>query len=44
MQNQINQLQLNEALCGVVRFPNATTYSAGCNPYFAQQGCCQPQF
>lgn len=39
MQNQINQLQLNEALCGVVRFPNATTYTAGCNPYFANNGC-----
>lgn len=39
MQNQINQLQLNEALCGVVRFPNATTYTAGCNPYFSNNGC-----
>lgn len=39
MQSQINQLQLNEALCGVVRYPNATTYNAGANPYFAGNGC-----
>jgi hypothetical protein len=29
MQSQINQLQLQSALCGVVRYPSATTYSAG---------------
>lgn len=34
MQNQINQLQLNAALCGVVRYPNQTVYSTGCNPFF----------
>ena len=38
MQNQINQLQLREALCGVVRYPNATTYTAGGNPFFGG-GC-----
>ena len=38
MQNQINQLQLREALCGVVRYPNATTYTAGGNPFF-RGGC-----
>lgn len=38
MQNQINQLQLNAALCGVVRYPNATTYTAGFSPYW-NQGC-----
>lgn len=36
MQNQINQLQLQSALCGVVRYPNATTFNAGGNPFF---GC-----
>lgn len=35
MQNQINQLQLNAALCGVIRYPTATTYGAA-NPFF---GC-----
>ncbi|MBR2223232.1 MAG: hypothetical protein IJ973_02800, partial [Christensenellaceae bacterium] len=38
MQNQINQLQLHAALCGVVRYPNATTYTAGGNPFFGG-GC-----
>lgn len=44
MQNQINQLQLQSALCGVVRYPNATTYTAGGNPFFGGYsngcGCC----
>lgn len=40
MQNQINQLQLNAALCGVVRYPNSTVYATGCNPFFNNcNGC-----
>lgn len=40
MQNQINQLQLQSALCGVVRYPTATTYATGCNPFFGGScGC-----
>ena len=35
MQNQINQLQLQNAVAGVVRYPNASTYFAGVNPF-----CC----
>ena len=38
-QNQLNQLFMQQQLCGVVRYPNATTYSAGSNPYFGA-GCC----
>lgn len=30
---QIQQLQLNAAMCGVVRYPNATTYTAGAGPF-----------
>lgn len=41
MQNQINQLQLQAALCGVVRYPNAVTYNAGFSPFFGA-GCCAP--
>jgi DNA polymerase III delta prime subunit len=41
MQNQINQLQLQAALCGVVRYLNATTFTAGANPFFGG-GCCNP--
>ena len=38
---RIQQLELNQALCGVVRYPNATTYSAGFSPYFNTGcGCC----
>lgn len=33
MQNQINQLQLQQAVAGVVRYPMQTTYSSGCNPF-----------
>lgn len=32
-QNQINQLQLQVQMCGVVRYPNAMTYNAGFNPF-----------
>lgn len=33
MQNQINQLQLQQALCGVVRYPQTFTYNAGPGPF-----------
>ena len=33
MQNQINQLQMQQAMAGVVRYPNASTYYAGANPF-----------
>lgn len=40
MQGQINQLQLQSALCGVIRYPNATTYTAGNWPFgYANNGC-----
>ena len=39
LQAQVNQLQLQSAMCGVVRYPNATTYMAGMNPYW-NQSCC----
>lgn len=39
MQNQINQLQLNAALCGVVRYPLQTTFASPCNPFFGNCGC-----
>lgn len=40
MQNQINQLQLNAALCGVVRYPNQTTFNAGFSPFFGWNNNC----
>ncbi len=38
LQNQINQLQLQNAVAGVVRYPSATTYTSGANP-FCGCGC-----
>ena len=37
MQNQINQLQLQSQLCGVVRYPTNTTYSVN-SPCFCGNG------
>ena len=39
LQAQVNQLQLQSAMCGVVRYPNAITYNAGLSP-FCNNGCC----
>ena len=38
LQSQISALQLNQALCGVVRYPTSTTYATTCNPFFGY-GC-----
>ena len=38
MQNQINQLQLAQAVSGVVRYPMTSTYCSGANP-FCGCGC-----
>ena len=39
MQNQINDLQLQNAMAGVVRYPNAWTYNAGVSPFCGGCGC-----
>lgn len=40
MQNQINQLQLQNAVSGVVRYPSSTVFSAGYNPFYGPfNGC-----
>ena len=33
MENQISELQLQNAMAGVVRYPNAWTYNAGISPF-----------
>ena len=38
MQARINQLELNQAVAGVVRYPTSTTYTSGGNP-FCGCGC-----
>lgn len=37
---RIQQLELNQALCGVVRYPLSMTYNAGFSPFCHNQGCC----
>lgn len=45
MQNQINQLQLQSALSGVVKYPMSATYTAGYAPFYGPYGpCCGTQF
>ena len=43
LQGKVNQLELQNALCGVVRFPNSYTYNAGSGP-FCNCGCGYPVF
>lgn len=38
LQNRVNQLELQNAVSGVVRYPNAMAYSAGTSP-FCSNGC-----
>ena len=41
LQGRINQLELQNAMCGVVRYPNGITYNAGTSPFCAcNNGCC----
>ena len=35
LQNKVNQLELQNAVAGVVRYPTATTYTSGANPFCA---------
>lgn len=39
LQNQINALQLQNAVAGVVRYPMSSVYSSGCNPFCSGCGC-----
>ena len=38
LQSKVSQLELQNALCGVVRYPNGWTYNAGTSP-FCNRGC-----
>lgn len=38
LQGRINQLELQQAVSGVVRYPTTTAYTSGCNP-FCNCGC-----
>lgn len=40
LQGRINQLELQAAMCGVVRYPNQLTYDAGTSPFCGcNRGC-----
>lgn len=39
LQAQINQLNLQNAMCGVVRYPSGMTYNAGTSPFCNNSGC-----
>ena len=42
LQGRINQLELQSAMCGVVRYPNGMTYDAGTSPFCNYNtGCCR---
>lgn len=41
LQGRINQLELQNAMCGVVRYPNGMTYDAGTSPFCScNNRCC----
>ena len=41
LQQKVNSLELQNAVAGVVRYPNSTAYNAGFNPFCncGQNGC-----
>lgn len=39
LQAQVNKLQLDQAMCGVVRYPNQWAYNAGPSPFCNCGGC-----
>lgn len=39
LQARVQSLELQQAMCGVVRYPTATTYSTPCNPFFGGYSC-----
>ena len=36
---RVQQLELQSAMCGVVRYPTMTTYATNCNPFLSGCGC-----
>lgn len=39
LQNRVNQLELAQAMCGVVRYPTTMAYNAGTSPFCNCGGC-----
>lgn len=36
---RVQQLEMQNAMCGVIRYPTMTTYATNCNPFFSGCGC-----
>lgn len=39
LRDKVQQLEMDRAMCGVVRYPNQMAYTTNCNP-FGGNGCC----
>ena len=39
LRDKVQALELGNAMCGVVRYPNQMAYTTNCNP-FGSNGCC----
>lgn len=39
LQARVNQLELAQGLCGVVRYPTSMAYTSPCNPFASFSGC-----
>lgn len=39
LQARVNQLELAQGLCGVVKYPTTTAYASPCNPFASFTGC-----
>lgn len=39
LRSRVQQLELQSAMCGVVRYPTSTTFATNCNPFFGSFGC-----
>lgn len=39
LRDKVQRLEMDNAMCGVVRYPNQITYATGCNPFTGGCGC-----
>ena len=39
LRDKVQQLEMDRAMCGVVRYPNQMAYTTNCNPFGGNNGC-----
>lgn len=39
LRSRVQQLEMQNAMCGVVRYPTTTTFATNCNPFFGGCNC-----